>query len=231
MGARFQSDTVASVGAQLHLDLLACDGARACVVFMPGTNAYALLYGEFLVALAEQGVHVVGFDPRGHGRSSGARGSYTLEELLSDMDAVVHFARERFGVPVFVAGSSQGGITALYYAASGATVSGAICHNIADLSQPESARLMRSPRLGRLLRPHMARLARLFPELPVPMSAYLDLRAEPVRGAGTGSPRAVDRPADRALRAPAYAGVAVVRAVSGPHRARAVPRVGAAGRR
>jgi alpha-beta hydrolase superfamily lysophospholipase len=183
--ARFRSDTVASVGAQLHLDVLACDGARACVVFMPGTNAYALLYGEFLVALAEQGVHVVGFDPRGHGRSSGARGSYTLEELLSDMDAVVHFARERFGVPVFVAGSSQGGITALYYAASGATVAGAICHNIADLSQPESARLMRSPRLGRLLRPHMGRLARLFPELPVPMSAYLDLRAEPVRGAGT----------------------------------------------
>ena len=72
--ARFRSDTVASVGAQLHLDVLACDGARACVVFMPGTNAYALLYGEFLVALAEQGVHVVGFEPRGQGGRRGVCG-------------------------------------------------------------------------------------------------------------------------------------------------------------
>lgn len=183
--ARFTPASVASPGAQLHVDVLACEGARACVVFMPGTNAYALLYGEFLVALAEQGVHVVGFDPRGHGRSSGARGSYTVEELMSDMDAVVQFARQRFGLPVFVAGSSQGGITALYYAAAGASVAGVICHNLADLSQPESARLMRWPRLGRLLRPHMARLARALPELPVPMSAYLDLRSEPVRGVGT----------------------------------------------
>ncbi len=41
---------------------------------MPGTNAYAILYKEFLSALADHGNNIVGFDPRGHGRSGGVSG-------------------------------------------------------------------------------------------------------------------------------------------------------------
>jgi len=76
---------------------------------MPGTSAYALIYGEFLKALADRGYNVVGFDPRGHGRSGGERGSYTIPELVSDMKAAVEYAQKRFGDPIVVAGSSQGG--------------------------------------------------------------------------------------------------------------------------
>jgi len=173
-----------SDGLELQLELIEPAQARATVVFMPGTNAYALLYGELLAALADAGLCVVGFDPRGHGLSEGRGGDYTIAELVRDFAGVVEHARERYGLPVFAAGSSQGGITAFYLAASPYALAGAICHNAADLGDPDSVRLTRYPRMSRLLTPLVPRLARVFPNLRVPMSAYLDLAAEPVRGLG-----------------------------------------------
>ncbi len=111
---RFEQDSILSDGLRLHLDVIEIDKTRPTAVFMPGTNAYALLYGEFLTALADRGYNIVGFDPRGHGRSEGARGSYTLPELVGDMRSATEYARKRFGGPIVVAGSSQGGITAFY---------------------------------------------------------------------------------------------------------------------
>lgn len=183
----FTSESITGGAGRLHLDVRAAKDARATVVFVPGTNAYALLYGELLRALSDRGLNVVGLDPRGHGRSDGLRGSYTLAELIDDLHAAVGYARTRFGGPVIVAGSSQGGITAFYYAALHHDVAGALCHNIADLSDPESVRCMRYPGLGAQLRSHLPRLAELAPEFPVPMSAYLDLASEPVRGAGSAA--------------------------------------------
>lgn len=179
---RFTGATVTSDGIPLHLDVIEVAPGADTLAFAPGTNAYALLYGEFLTAVADHGINVVGFDPRGHGRSGGARGSYVLGELVRDLDAVVRWARQQFSGRVFVAGSSQGGITAFYYVAGGADVAGAVCHNIADLADPKSVCLTRFPRLASLSRPVVRLLARVAPELPVPMSAYLDLRAEPVAG-------------------------------------------------
>lgn len=178
---------IAGGAGRLHLDTIdAGPDARATVVFVPGTNAYALLYGEFLTTLAERGVHVVGLDPRGHGRSDGARGSYTLAELVEDVGSAVRWA-EQLGAPVYVAGSSQGGIAAFYYAATGAPLAGILCHNIADLDDPQSARCMRHPRIGAAIRPYIGALAKWWPELPVPMLGYLDLASEPVRGAASAA--------------------------------------------
>lgn len=161
-------------------------GATPTVVFAPGTNAYALLYAELLAALAERGVRAIGYDPRGHGASEGRRGSYTVDELVVDLERVVADARARHGDPVFVAGSSQGGITAFYYAARGGPIAGAICHNAADLTDPISLGLTRVPaHVSRPLAPALRRLARWLPELPVPMTAYLDLARERVDGLGS----------------------------------------------
>ena len=182
---RFESATCYSSGLVLHLDVIEKDQNRPTVVFMPGTNAYALLYGEFLAALADRGYNVVGFDPRGHGRSGGARGSYTIPELMADMHTAVLYARDRFGDPIVVAGSSQGGITAFYYAAAGNPIAGVVCHNLADLGAPESLRLTRNPALSRRLKPLIKTVARLIPELKIPLTCYLDLKAEPVRGMGS----------------------------------------------
>jgi alpha-beta hydrolase superfamily lysophospholipase len=181
---RFEQDAVTSAGLELHLDVIGVDPKRPTVVFMPGTNAYAVLYGEFLAALADKEINIVGFDPRGHGRSGGMRGSYTIPELMADMRAAVEYARNRFGDPIVVSGSSQGGITAFYLAAEGYPVAGAICHNLADLGDPASRRLTRRPGLSRLMKPIIGPLARLLPELRIPVTSYINLQAEPIRGLG-----------------------------------------------
>ncbi len=179
-----QEDWVDSDGLKIHLDILEAGQDKPTVVFMPGTSAYALIYGEYLALLGEAGYNVVGFDPRGHGRSQGKRGSYTMPELVRDMGAAVQYARNRFGDPVAVSGSSQGGITAFYYAAGDDSLAGAVCHNIADLPHPDSIRLTRHPSVSRLFKPMIPVLAKLVPELKVPLAAYLDLNAEHLRGIG-----------------------------------------------
>ncbi len=181
---RFEQDSTVSDGIHIHLDVIEVDRGRPTVVFMPGTNAYALLYGEFLAALAGRGYNIVGFDPRGHGRSGGDRGSYTIPELVSDMASAVSYARERFGDPVVVAGSSQGGITAFYFCAAGGPAAGAICHNAADLSDPDSVRLTRNPSFSRMMKPAVIFFARILPELRIPITIYLDLKSEQIRNLG-----------------------------------------------
>jgi len=182
---RFTPDTVAGAAGPLHVEVIDVDREQPTVVFMPGTNAYTLLYADFLAALADRGFNVVGFDPRGHGASGGRRGSYVLSELLDDMNCVVHYARRRFAGPIAVSGSSQGGIVAFYYAAGHPEIAAAVCHNAADLTHPDSLRLTRiPPGMSRRLAPWLQAAARWIPELPVPMTAYLDLAREPVRGLG-----------------------------------------------
>jgi len=184
---RFEIASTVSGAHTLHLDVIAVERGRPTLVFMPGTNAYAMLYGEYLAAVADAGFNVVGFDPRGHGRSTGKRGSYTLPELMADFRAAIRYARERFGGPIFLSGSSQGGIAAFYLAAEGLPLAGVICHNIADLADPDSARLTRFPGISRAFKPLMPSLARAFPEFPVPMPLYIDMANEPIRGLGNSS--------------------------------------------
>lgn len=175
---------------RLHLDVLEYDHKEEIptIVFMPGTNAYSMLYNEFLTQLRDNGFNVIGFDPRGHGRSDGKRGSYTISELLEDMDAVVAYARQRFGSKIYLAGSSQGGITAFYYAAKPyQNIRGAICHNAAELTGEDSLHLTRNPTFSRYLKPILEATEPYLPETPIPMNAYLDLKKEPVNGMGTAA--------------------------------------------
>jgi pimeloyl-ACP methyl ester carboxylesterase len=79
---------------------------------------------------------------------------------------------------VFLAGSSQGGMVAFYTAAGNNRLRGAVCHNIADLADPDSVRLTSNPTLSRAVKPLLGPLARLLPDFPVPISLYLDLAQE-----------------------------------------------------
>ena len=151
------------------------------VVFIPGTGVYALLYTEFMHKLSRRGFNVVGFDPRGHGRSGGKRGSYTLGELVDDARVVIDRARELYGGRVAVAGSSQGGMVAFYCAAAEPRLRAAVCHNLIAPDEPDNYRMTRWPSLYRRLMP-LIPLMRMLPEdLRTPVSAYLDLKAESSR--------------------------------------------------
>jgi pimeloyl-ACP methyl ester carboxylesterase len=178
-----RNDTLSSDGFLLHLSIFPASDGDPVVVFVPGTAVYAMVYAEFMLKLSRKGFHVVGFDPRGHGLSQGFRGSYTVAELVRDTRAVIRYARRRYGRDIFVAGSSQGGIVAFYTAAEEPDLRGVVCHNLADLADPDTLRLTRFPVLARLLRP-LLRLASLLPEFQVPIGCYLDLGREESRHFG-----------------------------------------------
>ena len=178
----FNRETITSDGLQLVLRIHEVKWPKATFVFMPGTNAYSLLYGQFLLSMASLGYNIVAFDPRGHGSSDGARGSYTMEELLEDYTNIVKFAQEKYDLPIIASGSSQGGIVAFYYALANPDLPALICHNVADLSDESSVALTRLGNLGNSMKPVINFLADIAPELPVPMPVYLNLRRERVKG-------------------------------------------------
>jgi len=155
------------------------------VVFVPGTSVYALLYAEFMHKLRRRGFNVVGFDPRGHGMSSGKRGVYTLGLLVEDALAAINHAFSAYGEKVAISGSSQGGMTAFYCAAAHPRLKAAVCHNVIAPDQPGNERMTRRPCMFRPLMPLLPALQPLMDgplgRLMVPVSLYLDLEAETSR--------------------------------------------------
>ena len=155
------------------------------MVFIPGTSVYALLYTEYMYKLSKQGFNVVGFDPRGHGRSGGRRGVYTLGQVVEDALAVIDHAIATYGEKVAVSGSSQGGMVSFYCAAAERRLKAAVCHNVIAPDEHDNERMTRWPGLFRPLMPFLGRLQPLMAsplgKLMTPVSLYLDLKAETSR--------------------------------------------------
>jgi pimeloyl-ACP methyl ester carboxylesterase len=169
-----EQDYIENGQYRLHLDILPADKESPVVVFIPGTSIYAQFYTPFMSALRETGLNVVGFDPRGHGRSSGPRGDYTIDGIVDDTLAVVAYARRRFKQPVAVVGSSQGGIAAFYAAARDDSLAAVVCHNLADLNGKKNQVLSRS-RVPRWSVPLVQAVMRLYGGFLIPIALYLDL--------------------------------------------------------
>jgi alpha-beta hydrolase superfamily lysophospholipase len=174
---RVEEDYVDSAGRCIHVDVLVGEPGAPTIVFVPGTAAYARIYLEFLVALNDRGFNVVGMDPRGHGRSSTPRGHFTLDDIVTDALAVARYARDRFKGRIGIAGSSQGGIAALYVAARGEVVSSALCHNLADLNGRDNLLLSRF-RPPAWAIPLLMPIATLYARFSFPLSLYLDFKSQ-----------------------------------------------------
>lgn len=163
------------------------DPGDPVMVFVPGTSVYALLYIEYMYKLSRRGFNVVGFDPRGHGMSSGKRGVYTLGQLVEDARAVISHAATRYNPKVAVSGSSQGGMVAFYCAAAEPRLKAAVCHNVIAPDEPDNERMTRWPAFYRPLlafsRTSLAQAALRTPlgNLMTPVRAYLNLKEEPCR--------------------------------------------------
>lgn len=181
----FESDSVLSDGLKLHLDVLEYSAEAPTIVFIPGTAIYAMCYAELLYALGQQGFNVVGFDPRGHGRSEGARGDYTIPELMTDTQNVITYAIARFNDKVSVMGSSQGGIVAFYLAAKDERIHSVICQCLADMSMPETETLARFPWLIKSFKAVASRVGYLIPNIQMPIESYIDLSDIPLRHFGS----------------------------------------------
>jgi alpha-beta hydrolase superfamily lysophospholipase len=132
---------IAVPGGETHLDVYPATGtARGSVVFVGGLSNHALGSADFEWKLSQRGWNVVAVDVRGHGRSSGGRGDFTIEALLDDLRGAAAYAHERFGVPVAVMGSSLGGYYALLAANAIDLFTCAVSHWIFLPDQPVTAK-------------------------------------------------------------------------------------------
>ncbi len=181
----FKGDTVISDGIKIHVDVFEFDASAPTLVFIPGTAIYGLCYGDLLYKLGQTGYNIVSFDPRGHGQSEGARGDYSITDIMTDAGNVITYAINRFNDKVNLMGSSQGGIVAFYMAAKDERLNSVICQNFADLGAPETLQLARHPRLFKYIKGMIAKHGHRLPNIQIPVTSYIDLDKIPVKYFGS----------------------------------------------
>lgn len=169
-----------TASGRLHLDILpheSQENNRPTLVFIPGTSVYAQFYLGFMHAMYKEGFNVVAFDPRGHGRSSGPRGDYTINAIVDDALAVCAYAKKRFGDNVAISGSSQGGMAAFYTAARDGSLKAAVCHNLADLNGKDNL-VLSQLKVPAVLVPLAHTVMQWYLNFALPTFFYLDLKRE-----------------------------------------------------
>lgn len=104
-------------GVELYVREWQPDGkCKAVVVLVHGLGEHCGRYEHVAKAFAAAGIDMLGFDLRGHGKSKGARGHASFENILNDIQ---HFLDEVKGnhpdLPSFIYGHSLGGCLVLDY--------------------------------------------------------------------------------------------------------------------
>ncbi|MBX3601662.1 MAG: alpha/beta hydrolase [Rubrivivax sp.] len=128
-------------GRRLHLDFHRAARPRAVVVFHPGSGSYARFYCGLGQRLAASGLHMLGVDRPGHGWSDGARGDGSIGQALALTAQLLAHAREQFGLPVVLMGSSLGGLICGFAVLAGQRPDLAIAHNFLIPGRLASMRL------------------------------------------------------------------------------------------
>ena len=108
-------------GLALHLRVwTATDPRRGVAVLVHGLGEHIDRYDPGARRLNGLGFAVVGYDPRGHGRSPGQRGGMPADEsLCADLGRVLYAARQCFPGPLALIGHSLGGLIAGRFVAEG----------------------------------------------------------------------------------------------------------------
>jgi alpha-beta hydrolase superfamily lysophospholipase len=99
------------------------------VVLLCGLGFHTFEYEPLAAELAARGVNSLSFDFRGHGRSGGPRGRWTLDELVTDTAAAIDFLRQRHGGPIGLFGNSLGAMIAILTGARDERVIGVAAAN------------------------------------------------------------------------------------------------------
>ncbi|SIQ45772.1 alpha/beta fold hydrolase [Marinobacterium stanieri] len=97
------------------------------LVFVPGIGTYSELYADLLSRFSKLGFNVVGLDLRGHGYSGGPRGLYTVEQSVSDIQAVIDHYQASPEQPVYLYGYSIGALLAVAAAEADARIQAVVC--------------------------------------------------------------------------------------------------------
>jgi alpha-beta hydrolase superfamily lysophospholipase len=174
----YSEHNITSGCARIVLSVWEPPAPEAVIVFVPATMVHPLYYEMLLCGFAERGFAVVGLHPVGHGKSPRDVKRYTLRDIVQNGRDAVTFALARFRLPVIAMGSSQGGIVAAALASEDGRIAAAFPHNILLSELPESIAVSRFPRwfihIYRPMQGALKLLARLLPDLELPLDFYLD---------------------------------------------------------
>ena len=99
------------------------------VVLLSGLGFHTFEYEPLATALAAAGLNTLSFDYRGHGRSGGPRGRWTLDELAADCRHAIDLVRQRDRGPIVLFGNSLGAMIAILTAARDERPLGVIAAN------------------------------------------------------------------------------------------------------
>lgn len=183
---KFKSVKIEAKSVPLHLDVCEVRKGAPTLVFIPGTSSYSMCFLEFLAEVSTYGFNVIGFDPRGHGRSGGISGCYSISDLMHDAELVIDYAVEHFGDNVSLMGSSQGGIVAFYVASTNKKIKSVICQNFALLGEDDALQLLSLPMfITKPLKPLIVYLTTMFPNIKIPVLAYVNFSNDKVKYFGT----------------------------------------------
>jgi pimeloyl-ACP methyl ester carboxylesterase len=138
------------------------------IVFLPGIGTYAEMYCDFLSKLSSWGFNVVGVDLRGHGYSGGERGVYTVDQVISDLRAVVDQISKSLTGPIGFFGCSIGAPLAMACAEHDSRIKALMCHTLFLSEYP--------PDFFTSSGWNMLRLTRLFlPDFKIDFRSFIDV--------------------------------------------------------
>ncbi len=91
---------------------------KAVIALIHGLGEHTGRYEHVAKAMTDAGYAMVGFDLRGHGKSSGTRGHFpSLDAVMQDIQKFLVYLTERYAnIPHFLYGHSLGGLLVLTYA-------------------------------------------------------------------------------------------------------------------
>lgn len=124
-----QQGWVAHDGGELYTRRRVVAISRPTVVLLCGLGFHTFEYEPLAEELAARCVNSVAFDYRGHGRSSGRRGRWTLDELASDAAAVIAVARQCGLRRIHLVGNSLGAMVAILAGAADPHVVSVVASN------------------------------------------------------------------------------------------------------
>ncbi len=113
MTTNIAEHTIRSGNVELYARLHVVDPAQPTVVLLCGLGFHTFEYEPLAAELSPRRVNTISFDYRCHGRSSGPRGRWTLDDLAADTAATIEHARRHGLHRIHLLGNSLGGMIAI----------------------------------------------------------------------------------------------------------------------
>lgn len=161
-----------SRGINLNLTYFEKNKNSPNILCVTGSGCYGLYYAELLYNMRINGYNVFVLDFQGHGESEGARGDFTVNELMENVKDAVKYVSDSFNGKIGVFGGSLGGFIVFYLALSGTKFGSAVCQNPAILTDKKFQDEVTQK--AKFFLPVLKILVKFFPKMIIPRSLYVD---------------------------------------------------------